>query len=185
MRYARDPNEFTKRNVLAGRKTAAIGDKRRAEFAKLLQGIRNLGAANVATIGQEGQDRRLEAEQRYGLPAQQAGIAKFGAETEKTKAGTEGERFYQGLTKKYGENFMRKALGAEYSVPEETDRFNYFANPIPEWLGPKSDVANPKGYGISGSWVEEEKEPSLFEKFKSMFSKKKKLARYGSTAVRG
>lgn len=197
MFFGEDPKKFSKRNVAMGRKTAAAGDARRAEFAKMLQETKNYGVTNVANIRQEGADRRLAVE----------------------RTPTEAESFYQGLASKYGESFMKKDLGEEF-LPEEKDQPTgppraqvwrpSLGESKPIGLEPKFDVSNykspfgmmrdsetrerfpwerPVGEGTSGSFEAlnfDDREPSIYDRFKSLFSKKKKrVASFGIAGVRG
>ena len=168
--FTERPKKFRKRNVEMGRETAAIGDTRRAEFARILQGQKNLGYTNVANIRQRGADRRLASEQEYGLPLQEQ-------ETEAARIGNVGEEFFQGLTKEFGPSFMRQELG----LPEPVSRANVFFPDRRTPLEPKADLSSPRS-GHTGSW-----EPDIPNILTSIGRKKKKdrtarpfSTRYGS-----
>ena len=93
-----------------GEKGAA---KRRAElanYAELLQELKNQGALGIA-----------ESRQEFERPEQAARITQYGAETEGTRLDTEGERFYQGLARQYGPTSIRQNLG----IPEPESRANW------------------------------------------------------------
>jgi len=146
--------KFTERNILFGERGAK---KRRGElagFASILQELRNKGLLDVASILQELRNKGLldvaESGQEFRRPEQEARIAGMQAETEGTRLGTEGQRFFQGLTREFAPSFMRQYLGR----PEPESRANVFFPERIAPLRPKADLSPPRS-GYTGSWEPE------------------------------
>ncbi len=141
MSFSETPQVWRMRNAKMGRKTAAIGDARRAAFAQALQGTKNQGYANVAGIRNEGAfdvaemkeqgfDRRLASTQKYGKPFQTASVSRFDADTERLGAeagrlgadtariGADTTRTNVGIAGDKMFNALTKEFGREYMLKD-------------------------------------------------------------------
>ena len=179
------------RNIAFGEAGASKRRKELAGYANMLQELKNQGALDI-----------LASEQQFARPEQKAKIALFGAETEGQRLGNVGKRFYQGLSSKYGESFMRKALGAEYTTPQEPyAKILPGISSVPE-LKPKFDISSPgliggggrfRGSGATGSFGTQIPSviPQSYTREESLFNtllarrKRRKPGTFGTTAVSG
>ncbi len=176
MAFLMSPKEFTRRNIRYGEEGTEKRRRELAGYAGILQELKDQGALGL-----------LESAQRFERPEQEARITGLGAETERTRLGTAGEEFYQGLSRRFAEPFMKKYLGMEDYLPEpeRAELLSRERGPVPASIGPRTDIATPRGPGVTGTWeAPKPPTPSILDRFSRMFApRKKKLAR--DTAVLG
>lgn len=138
MGFSETPQAWRMRNIKYGERGTEKRRRELSEYANLLQARRTQGQLAVA-----------ESQQEFERPEQEARIARIGEETEGLDIANTGQRFYQGLAKKYGPMFMRQDLGLPesesgavrpWSLPKGYDSGS--GSDSGSDLRPKSDISD-------------------------------------------